>query len=114
MVAEREHIVEEILRESGGDGVNVPHTATPRVQDDIAAQLGLVRAHRFIHGFRRTNIGIEVAPLKMGAERAAAVRAVLSDPARRPAIVYAPTRKEADALATELLGAGQRARITRA
>ncbi len=84
-------------------------TATPRVQDDIAAQLGLARAHRFIHGFRRTNIAIEVARLKMGAERAAAVLAVLSDPARRPAIVYAPTRKEADALATDLLGAGQRA-----
>jgi DNA topoisomerase-3 len=84
-------------------------TATPRVQDDIAAQLGLARGHRFIHGFRRTNIAIEAAQLKMGAERAAAVRAVLSDAARRPAIVYAPTRKEADALATELLGAGQRA-----
>jgi DNA topoisomerase-3 len=84
-------------------------TATPRVQDDIAAQLGLARAHRFIHGFRRTNIAIEVAQLKMGTERAAAVRAVLSDSARRPAIVYAPTRKEADALATDLLGARQRA-----
>ena len=33
-------------------------TATPRVQDDIAAQLGL-EPLRFIHGFRRENIAIE-------------------------------------------------------
>ena len=35
-------------------------TATPRVQDDIAEQLGLAAPRRFIHGFRRTNIAIEV------------------------------------------------------
>ena len=35
-------------------------TATPLVQNDIAAQLGLGRDGRFIHGFRRDNIAIEV------------------------------------------------------
>ncbi len=83
-------------------------TATPLVQDDIVTQLGLGGAgnggsggRRFIHGFRRTNIGVEVAELRPG-ERRDMVRQVLADPGRRPAIVYAPTRKEADALGEEL------------
>ncbi len=77
--------------------IGLTATATPRVQDDIAAQLGLSREGRFIHGFRRTNIAVEIVEMKLS-ERRDAVRAILSDPARRPAIVYAPTRKEADAL----------------
>src|SRR5450755_4717337 len=67
-------------------------TATPEVQDDIVAQLGLIGAQRFIHGFRRTNIAIEIVELNPG-ERPDAVRELLSDRARRPAIVYATTRK---------------------
>jgi len=84
-------------------------TATPQVQDDIVTQLGLGGGggvgsgggRRFIHGFRRTNIGVEVAELRPG-ERRDMVRQVLADPGRRPAIVYAPSRKEADALGEEL------------
>jgi DNA topoisomerase-3 len=80
-------------------------TATPVVQDDIAGQLGLTAGggERFIHGFRRTNIAVEVAELRP-AERRDTVHRLLADRARRPAIVYAPTRKEADALG-ELLSA---------
>jgi len=76
-------------------------TATPLVQDDIAEQLGLAQAARFIHGFRRENIAveaIEVAP----SERAALTGELLRDAARRPAIVYAPTRAQAASLAGEL------------
>lgn len=76
-------------------------TATPRVQDDIAEQLGLSRPSRFIHGFRRANIAVEVAEAPPS-RRAEIVRQVLKDPARRPAIVYTPTRREATALASEL------------
>jgi len=77
-------------------------TATPQVQDDIAAQLGLDGGGgRFIHGFRRTNIAVEVAELRPG-ERREMVRRVLAERDRRPAIVYAPSRKEADALGEEL------------
>ncbi len=76
-------------------------TATPTVQDDIVKELRLVSPSRFIHGFRRTNIGVEVATKNPG-ERAEVVRRLLEDPAQRPAIVYAPTRKEADALAKAL------------
>jgi DNA topoisomerase-3 len=72
-------------------------TATPRVQDDIVQQLGLSREGRFIHGFRRTNIAVEVVEM-LPSERRDAVRRILMDRDRRPAIVYAPKRKEADAL----------------
>jgi DNA topoisomerase-3 len=78
-------------------------TATPLVQDDIAAQLGLAREERFIHGFRRTNIAVETVEM-LPSDRAETVRRLLGDPERRPAIVYAPTRKEADLLGTLLHG----------
>jgi len=76
-------------------------TATPQVQDDIVAQLGLQGAGRFIHGFRRTNIAIEVVEQSPG-ERAGAIRELLSARARLPAIVYAATRKSAEELAGAL------------
>jgi len=71
-------------------------TATPLVQNDIVQQLGM-KAVRYIHGFRRTNIAVEVASLKPN-ERFAVVQRLLADPSRRPAIVYTPTRKDADML----------------
>ncbi|MFT3772708.1 MAG: RecQ family ATP-dependent DNA helicase [Minicystis sp.] len=76
-------------------------TATPMVQDDILVQLDLPGASRFIHGFRRTNLAIEVVEVTPSA-RAEATRALLSEPDRRPAIVYAPTRKVAEDMAREL------------
>jgi DNA topoisomerase-3 len=79
-------------------------TATPLVQDDIATQLGLHAAGRFIHGFRRTNIAVEIAELRPS-ERREAVHRLLADPGSRPAIVYASSRKEADALGEELRSA---------
>jgi DNA topoisomerase-3 len=82
-------------------------TATPDVQRDIVQQLGLKgsrggAARTFIHGFRRTNIGIEMRELNPG-QRGEAIREVLSEPSRRPAIIYAATRKHTEQLA-ELLG----------
>jgi DNA topoisomerase-3 len=76
-------------------------TATPLVQRDISNQLGLGSPGRFIHGFRRTNIAVEIVETRPS-DRAETVRRVLADPSRRPAIVYAMKRKEADALAGEL------------
>jgi len=76
-------------------------TATPVVQDDIVAQLEIPRAHRHIHGFRRTNIAVEVVEAPPSARGEIASR-VLADAARRPAIVYCPTRKETENLAAEL------------
>lgn len=79
-------------------------TATPIVQNDIAAQLAMPHSARFIHGFRRTNIAVEVQEMPQRA-RAEATLKLLGDGARRPAIVYAPTRKKAEELAAELAGA---------
>jgi len=76
-------------------------TATPIVQDDIADQLGLAPGGRFIHGFRRDNIAIEAVEAAPG-ERGGLVRELLDNPERRPAIVYAPMRRLADALAIGL------------
>jgi len=76
-------------------------TATPLVQDDIAEQLGLARAARFIHGFRRENLAVEVIEVAPS-QRGALTAELLEDESRRPAIVYAPTRKQATHLADDL------------
>ena len=76
-------------------------TATPTVQADILAQLGMVKPVKFIHGFRRENLAIEVVEVPVP-ERAGAIARLLADPARRPAIVYATSRKNAERLAEEL------------
>lgn len=76
-------------------------TATPMVQDDIVVELGLVRPARFIHGFRRHNIAIELVELSPR-ERPTAIKELLTDQARRPAIVYAATRKSAEQIGATL------------
>ncbi len=76
-------------------------TATPLVQDDIVRQLGMTAAARFIHGFRRENLAIEIVETPKP-RRPELTRELLSDEGRRPAIVYAPSRKEAESLAAEL------------
>jgi DNA topoisomerase-3 len=76
-------------------------TATPMVQRDIVEQLDIPDAQQYIHGFRRTNIAVEVVETRPSA-RGPVVEKLLSDPARRPAIVYSPTRKETEALAAVL------------
>jgi RecQ family ATP-dependent DNA helicase len=89
-------------------------TATPLVQRDIIEQLGLTDCKRLIHGFRRTNLAIEVVELKPS-QRADAVLEVLAGEGVRhnfaelpaklsqtPAIVYVPSRKECEALAARI------------
>ncbi|MEP7365928.1 MAG: DNA topoisomerase 3, partial [Acidobacteriota bacterium] len=76
-------------------------TATPVVQDDIAEQLALAGVARFIHGFRRANIAIEVIEASPS-RRPDLTCDLLLDAARRPGIVYAPTRKQAESVAAQL------------
>ncbi len=76
-------------------------TATPIVQNDICEQLGLENPSRHVHGFRRDNIAIEAVEAPPS-ERHLLAREVLLRAERRPAIVYTPTRKTAEALAAEL------------
>jgi ATP-dependent DNA helicase RecQ len=94
------------LRRGNGEGQAAPvlaltATATPTVQADIVAQLGMAAPAKFIHGFRRDNLAIEVVevPVPM---RAAVISKLLKDASRQPAIVYAQSRKQAELLAEEL------------
>ena len=76
-------------------------TATPAVQRDILTQLNIPNAKKFIHGFCRDNLAIEVLEVPMPM-RPDLVAEILADPAARPAIVYAPARKRAEELAARL------------
>ncbi len=81
-------------------------TATAIVQHDICNQLGLgssspERQASFIHGFRRSNIAIEVVETSPSRRPDLALE-LLEDPARRPAIVYTPSRKQAESVAALL------------
>ena len=76
-------------------------TATPLVQDDIREQLGLAQSERFIHGFRRSNIAIEVVEIAPS-QRAELACEMLLDGRHRPGIIYTPTRKQADTFAAKL------------
>ncbi len=90
-------------------------TATPSVQADILAQLAMVNPVKFIHGFRRDNLAIEVVELPVP-ERALTIARLLADPTRRPAIVYAVSRKQSELLAGGLAagaGLGERQSIAK-
>lgn len=76
-------------------------TATPRVQEDILCRLAIPKARRFIRGFRRENLAIECLEAPPSS-RAGIVRRILKDPERRPALIYAPSRKETESLAEAL------------
>ena len=78
-------------------------TATPLVQNDIASQLGLTASTHFIHGFRRENIAIEIVEA-LPSQRPQLAREILLEEKHRPAIVYTPTRKQADSLAEDFAG----------
>jgi DNA topoisomerase III len=72
-------------------------TATPVVQRDILEQLEIPEAKRFIHGFRRTTSRSRCGGRALAAARRSCA-ACWPTASRRPAIVYAPTRREAEEL----------------
>lgn len=76
-------------------------TATELVQKDICVQLKLADPRLFIHGFRRENLAIRVMET-LPSERPDQIIELLSKPGSVPAIVYAPTRKKAEEIATAL------------
>ena len=76
-------------------------TATPAVQADIVQQLRMAQPAKFIHGFRRDNLAIEVVEVPMPM-RPGIISKLLADEARRPAIVYAQSRKQSEELAATL------------
>jgi ATP-dependent DNA helicase RecQ len=78
-------------------------TATPTVQKDIITQLQLTQPELFIHGFRRHNLAIEVVELSKPRRNEFTAK-LLKEKSNRPAIVYAPSRKSAEELASTLGG----------
>ena len=95
---------ETLQRFSGTPLMALTATATERVQDDIAAQLGR-DFRRFVHGFRRDNLAIEAVELSSTRRVDALIRA-LDDTERRPAIVYVPTRKLSEEVSAALCAGG--------
>ncbi len=76
-------------------------TATPRVQQDIVAQLRLADPALFVHGFRRENLALEVVEMPKP-QRNEFIGRYLAAAEARPAIVYAPSRRTAEELAEQL------------
>ena len=77
-------------------------TATPQVATDIVERLGLRDPVRVSTGFDRPNLSFTVVPSATKEAVARGIVSVLSDPAARPAIVYAGTRAECDRLSKRL------------
>jgi ATP-dependent DNA helicase RecQ len=75
-------------------------TATPTVQRDIALQLNLQNPAIFITGFRRDNLAIQAIELSKPQRPDFALK-LLKDPAARPAIIYAQSRKDAEEFASK-------------
>ncbi len=78
-------------------------TATPKVRDDIRAQLALPEAKLFLSSFNRENLTYHVYPKQRSFDR---LILALKKPERLPAIVYCFSRKDTDALALDLKAEG--------
>jgi ATP-dependent DNA helicase RecQ len=76
-------------------------TATPQVQSDIAAQLGLKKASRFVAGFDRHNLTLRVEPCKTDNDRLTAAYQIVKR-ARGAGIIYCSTRKAVDEVSGKL------------
>jgi ATP-dependent DNA helicase RecQ len=84
-------------------------TATPRVAEEIATRLGLREWVSIRSGFDRPNLAFDVVSVEgkgAVARKRAALLAVLSDPAARPAIVYCGTRKDTEQVAATVAERG--------
>jgi len=77
-------------------------TATPQVATDIVRRLALRDPVRVTTGFDRPNLTFAVVPCRTTAEKHRRIATVLSEPAARPAIVYAGTRAGTESLASAL------------
>jgi ATP-dependent DNA helicase RecQ len=77
-------------------------TATPRVAADIAARLRLREPVTVTTGFDRPNLSFAVVRCGGARDKEQRLVSVLSDPAARPAIVYAGTRGATERLAGAL------------
>ena len=81
-------------------------TATGEVRDDIVAMLGLRDPRVLVAGFDRPNIALHVRYMKREDDKHCALPGLVD---RRRALVYAATRRKAEAAAATLKAAGLRA-----
>jgi DNA topoisomerase-3 len=102
LMASRLPIVCGGTRNPGVPIAAVTATATPIVQQDIIERLGIKEhSNRFVHGFRRTNLAVEVLDVAPHA-RSDATAKLLRGAGRLPAIVYVRLRAQTEELAFEL------------
>ena len=99
-------LAQRLLRFRPAPIVAMTATATPLVQKDIVTQLDLRSPKLHIHGFRRTNIAIEISEVSLP-DRAALARKLLTRDTAKPAIVYAPTRKDTETISDALASVGR-------
>jgi ATP-dependent DNA helicase RecQ len=81
-------------------------TATHRVALDIARAMRLRDPVDVATGFDRPNLTFDVIPARTEAAKWRLLRAGLADPATRPALVYAGTRRRCEELAGQLRAEG--------
>ncbi|HEY1557542.1 MAG TPA: ATP-dependent DNA helicase RecQ [Kofleriaceae bacterium] len=86
-------------------------TATPEVRVDIAQQLGMVEARLHVRGFDRPNLRYEVHKAGGAADKTERLIELVRLREGGVALVYAATRKNAEAHAQALKHAGMRARV---
>jgi ATP-dependent DNA helicase RecQ len=93
-------------------------TATPVVRDEILGRLGLAPdTPQLVRGFARPNLALRAVEVAGARDRAATVDATLAETLGKPkggqgsAIVYAPTRRAAEAEAARLAQAGWRTAV---
>jgi ATP-dependent DNA helicase RecQ len=78
-------------------------TATPEVQDDIVRTLGIDACRRFVRGFDRTNLELEVLSVSGPREKDQLLPSLV---AQAPALVYCATRRNVERAAAALQTAG--------
>ncbi|CAN5572874.1 hypothetical protein BH11MYX1_BH11MYX1_20100 [soil metagenome] len=86
-------------------------TATPEVREDIAVQLGLPTFSLHVRGFDRPNLYYSVVTSGGAADKIEKVIELVRTREGGVALVYAATRKNAEAYATALKKSGMRARV---
>jgi ATP-dependent DNA helicase RecQ len=86
-------------------------TATPEVRKDIAHQLGMEGARLHVHGFDRPNLLLAVHKAGGSADKTDQLTELVRTRDGGVALVYAATRKNAEAYSQALRKAGMRSRV---
>nr|MDQ3013341.1 ATP-dependent DNA helicase [Acidobacteriota bacterium] len=108
----RLHAAAEALSKGGQNSrrpqiIALTATATPKVRDDISAQLGLKDAASFIAGFDRPNLALRITPCKTDRERLAHAAQII-ERSDGTGIIYASTRKAVEEVSSQLQRLGRK------